>query len=143
MGRTFLSFVVALMMICALAGCTKQGTAAHYTRPTTSDGKTATERNGVHDGSKDTGTLNRTIGADGRDYNRYSNGYTTTGPNTPGTLNRDLTVDGERTKQGVKNATRDIVRGAENAGRDVTRNVKNALNGTAGVIRNNDTTRVG
>ena len=143
MGRTFLSAVFALLMICTLAGCMKDGTAAHYTRPITSSEKTATERNGVHDGTRDTGTLNRTIGADGQTYNRYSNGYTTTAPNTNGTLNRDLTIAGERAKQNVESITRGIAKGTENAGRDVTRNVKNALNGTAGVIRNNETAKVG
>lgn len=143
MGRTFLSAVFALLMVCALAGCMKDGTAAHYTRPITSAGKTATERNGVHDGSTNMGTLDRTMGADWQDYNRYSNGYTTTGPNANGTWNRDMTTAGERATRNVENAARGIVNGTENAGRDATRIVRNDLNGTAGVIRNNETARVG
>ncbi len=143
MGRTFLSAVFALLLICALAGCVKDGTAAHYTRPITSAEKTATERNGVHDGTNNTGTLNRTMGAEGDTYNRYSNGYTTTEPNTNGTRSGNLTTAGERAEQDVENMTRGIVKGTENVGRDVTRNVKNSLNGTAGVIRNNETAKVG
>ena len=133
MRRTFFSAVFALLMICALAGCMRDGTAAHYTRSITSTDKTALERNGVHDGTTDTGTLDRTMGADWRNYDRYWNGYTTTGPNTPGTLERDLTVTGERAKQNVEDTTRGIVTGMENAGRDVTRGVKNTLEGTANV----------
>ncbi|MBP1758294.1 MAG: hypothetical protein H6Q61_543 [Firmicutes bacterium] len=137
MGRTFFSAVIALFMVFALAGCMKDGTAAHYTSPITSSEKTATERNGVHDGSTNIGRQDRTMGADWQTYDRYWNGYTTPGANTAGTLNRGQTVVGERTTNNLKRTAEGIVGGVENAGRDVAQDVRNTVDGTAGVTGSN------